>query len=56
MAQELERECPVCGESRPFSLTASTNLHLGKKTKWSCPECDHAFVRIGEDMFSDQPA
>jgi transposase-like protein len=56
MAQELERECPSCGETRTFSLAASTTLHLGTKTKWRCPECNHAFVRIGEDIFSDQPA
>lgn len=52
MAQELERECPECGTARTFYRTASTTLHLGEKTKWSCPKCDFRFVRIGGDIDS----
>ncbi len=45
---ELERHCPNCDGERTFTLTASTNTHLGEKTKWRCPECDYGFVLIGE--------
>ncbi|WP_198661997.1 DUF7838 family putative zinc beta-ribbon protein [Halorussus litoreus] len=46
MSQELDHDCPACGTERTFYCTASTNLHLGQKTKWSCPECDYRLVRI----------
>lgn len=46
MSEELTSECPHCDAERQFYLAASTNLHLGKKTKWYCPECDYGFVRI----------
>lgn len=46
MSEELTQHCPHCDEERDFYLAASTNLHLGKKTKWRCPECDYGFVRI----------
>ncbi|MFB6173946.1 MAG: hypothetical protein ABEI39_04815 [Halobacteriales archaeon] len=46
MALELERECPNCGAERTFYRTASTTLHLGEKTKWACPDCSFAFVRV----------
>lgn len=48
MSEELTRTCPHCDEERDFYLAASTNLHLGKKTKWICPECDYRFVRIDD--------
>lgn len=47
---ELERHCPVCDEDRTFWLTASTELHLGEKSKYRCSECDHGFVRIDGDV------
>jgi transposase-like protein len=50
MAKELTRTCPSCASERTFYLAASTNLHLGKKTKWGCPECDYGFVRIDGDI------
>lgn len=50
MALELTRACPGCGEERAFYRSASTNLHLGLKTKWACPECDFGFVRIDETV------
>jgi len=50
MSQELDRECPECGTEQTFYRTASTTLHLGEKTKWSCPECDFRFVRIDGDI------
>lgn len=52
MSQELDYECPQCGTEKTFYRTASTNLHLGEKTKWSCPDCDFRFVRIDGDINS----
>lgn len=46
MSMELTRTCPNCEEERNFYLSASTNLHLGEKTKWICPECNYGFIRI----------
>jgi len=46
MSLELEHECPRCGGDRSFYRAASTELHLGEKVKWHCPECDWGFVRI----------
>ncbi len=46
MSLELDAHCPSCGESRPFWRVASTEMHLGTKVKWHCPECDYGFVRI----------
>lgn len=46
MAQELDHDCPDCGTERTFYRAASTNLHLGEKVKWRCPECSYGFVRI----------
>ena len=47
MSMELERNCPECGEVKTFYRAASTQLHLGVKVKWHCPDCDYVFVRIG---------
>lgn len=47
---ELAKHCPECDEEKTFWLAASTNLHLGKKTKWRCPDCDYGFVRIDGDV------
>ena len=52
MTTELERECPECGADREFYRAASTQLHLGQKTKWYCPECGFGFVKIGGDIDS----
>ncbi|MFC7134740.1 MULTISPECIES: hypothetical protein [Salinibaculum] len=46
MALEMEHECPHCGETRTFWKAASTEMHLGRKEKWHCSECDYGFVRI----------
>ncbi|MHB9286713.1 hypothetical protein ACKVMT_06695 [Halobacteriales archaeon Cl-PHB] len=46
MSLELEHHCPDCGEPRTFYRAASTEMHLGEKVKWHCPECDYGFVRI----------
>jgi predicted RNA-binding Zn-ribbon protein involved in translation (DUF1610 family) len=46
MAMEMEHSCPTCGEERTFYRSASTELHLGEKTKWYCEECGHRVVRI----------
>lgn len=56
MATELEHECPECGEERTFWRSAATNLHLGQKTKWVCPECDYSFVRINGNIDSSASA
>lgn len=46
MALEKEIDCPRCGKTNPFYRTAATTLHLGKKTKWRCPECSYGFIEI----------
>ncbi|MFB6183422.1 MAG: hypothetical protein ABEI96_02605 [Haloarculaceae archaeon] len=50
MSEELDAACPTCGESKPFSRVASTELHLGLKVKWHCPDCDYGFVRIDGEV------
>lgn len=50
MSQELTRRCPECNSERTFYLAARTNLHLGTKTKWGCPECDNEIVRIDDEV------
>lgn len=52
MATELGYECPECTEERTFYRAAATNLHLGLKIKWYCPECDYGLVRIDGDIDS----
>ena len=49
---EKEHYCPSCGEERTFSLMASEQVHLGKKTKWWCKECGYEMVLIGESVDS----
>ena len=46
MPMELDRSCPNCGEEKTFYRAASTELHLGQKVKWHCPDCDYGFVTI----------
>jgi transposase-like protein len=46
MATELTRKCPRCETEQTFYRTASTELHLGEKSKWACAECGFGFVRI----------
>lgn len=46
MSRELNRTCPVCEAERSFYRAASTEIHLGEKVKWRCPECEYRFVRI----------
>lgn len=46
MAMALDHVCPECDEERTFRLAARTTLHLGRKTKWTCPECSYGFVQI----------
>ncbi|MFW5965408.1 MAG: hypothetical protein ACOCP3_01495 [Halodesulfurarchaeum sp.] len=47
---DIEHYCPACGEETTFSLMASTQMHLGTKTKYWCNECDYELVLIGEDV------
>lgn len=53
---ELETYCPECEEDRTFWLAASTTLHLGEKTKWRCPECNHGIVRIDNTVDTSSTA
>lgn len=46
----IERTCPDCGTEHEFWLTARTNVHLGLKRKWDCPECEYGFVQIDETV------
>ena len=46
MSLSLEHDCPECGETREFYRAASTEMHLGTKEKWRCPECEYGFVTI----------
>lgn len=50
MTQELEHDCPECDTTRLFYRAASTNLHLGHKVKWRCPECDYGFVLVNNHI------
>ncbi|MFB6198944.1 MAG: hypothetical protein ABEI52_11875 [Halobacteriaceae archaeon] len=50
MSTEIEESCPKCGDERTFYRSASTNLHLGLKTKWYCEECGYSFVKIDGDI------
>jgi hypothetical protein len=52
MAMQTTRECPRCGTERTFYLIASTELHLGRKRKWLCGECDHRIVQIDGEVDS----
>lgn len=56
MSLEREHHCPRCDSERTFTRSASTILHLGEKTKWSCPECQYSFVLIDGTVDSSQPA
>jgi len=46
MSAAVDRTCPNCGTERTFYRCASTELHLGTKVKYRCPECSYGFVRI----------
>ncbi|MFB6201070.1 MAG: hypothetical protein ABEI98_03575 [Halorhabdus sp.] len=46
MSAEIEHECPECGGTQTFWLSASTRLHLGEKKKWCCADCGHELIRI----------
>ena len=48
MSLSLEHDCPECGETREFYRAASTEMHLGTKEKWGCPECGYGFVTIDD--------
>jgi rubredoxin len=50
MSRELTRDCPVCETERSFYRAASTQVYLGEKVKWHCPECDYGFVRIDDNV------
>lgn len=46
MALERSHYCPACEAERTFYRSASMRLHLGRKVKWACPECDFGFVEV----------
>lgn len=52
MALERTHFCPDCDGEREFYRSASTNIHLGLKVKWTCPDCGYQFVEVG-DIVSD---
>ena len=56
MSLELDHDYPACEESRTFYRAASTELRLGTKIKWRCPECPYEFVTIGEEIDSSAVA
>lgn len=43
---QTTRKCPYCEAEQTFYLIASTELHLGRKTKWLCDECERNIVKI----------
>jgi transposase-like protein len=47
MTTTLTAHCPTCEEELSFYRAASTEVHLGAKIKWRCPDCEYGFVRIG---------
>jgi len=56
MSMEIERECPDCGSPQTFWRTASTTLHLGEKTKWTCEACGFGFIRVDGITTADKPS
>jgi rubredoxin len=54
MSLERAEYCPECGEERTFYRAASTELHLGEKVKWRCPECNWGFVVIEDVVDTSQ--
>lgn len=56
MSLECTHYCPRCETDRQFWKVASMETHLGKKRKWTCPECEYRFVQIGESVDSSQNA
>lgn len=54
---EMQHHCPVCDEEQTFHLMASVEIHLGRKKKWYCGECDYEMVTIdGIDSTEAAPA
>ncbi len=49
---KIEHYCPACDTAESFSLMASEQVQLGKKTKWWCEECGYEMVLIGESVDS----
>ncbi|MES3517211.1 MAG: hypothetical protein PPP58_06055 [Natronomonas sp.] len=45
MGLSRDDDCPQCGEQE-FYRSASTKLHLGRKIKWACPDCEYGFIQI----------
>ena len=56
MSLELDRECPVCGETKTFYRAAAMEMYLGTKVKWHCPDCEYGFVRIDDAVDTDADA
>ena len=52
----MTRDCPECGEETTFWRAASTELHLGEKTKWRCAECEYTLILIGGEGGIDSSA
>ena len=54
MVLEREFDCPRCEEEQSFWKTASTEVHLGVKTKWRCTACEYGLVRIDGEVDSSR--
>lgn len=52
MTREMQHYCPHCDAERTFYKSASTMMHLGRKTKWYCEECDYQLVKFDGDIDS----
>jgi transposase-like protein len=50
MSMQTTQECPYCEAEQTFYLIASTELHLGRKTKWLCDECERNIVKIDGEV------
>lgn len=53
MEKTAERHCPQCGRTRTFDRVARTQMHLGTKVKWRCPECGFSVVNIRPDRTAE---
>lgn len=53
---EMQHDCPSCEEETTFHLMASEQVHLGRKTKWYCGECDYSIVMIDDIDSTQVPA
>ncbi|MFW6448072.1 MAG: hypothetical protein ACOC0X_00870 [Halobacteriota archaeon] len=46
MAPRESLHCPECAETTAHRLVASTRLHLGRKRKWRCLDCERQTITV----------